>query len=180
MRGVGHKYIRNFLFKYTEGGGKTSQYLGVKNQRKLFLYNVFRWPFGSWTSGPKIVDVRTKQCVFLRPWWWRETFRPLGIRAGMSAGNPHQKVYVYAVFSFPEIYLSCRYLVELGCRQLSDRVKRHLCKRHLSVLNLKFDFIFDGGCTREEQIAPSLKRHLFPHAGRKPKAFWIYSSTLPF
>ena len=25
--------------------------------------------------------------------------------------------------------------------------------RHLSVLNLKFDFISDGGCTREEQLA---------------------------
>ena len=31
-----------------------------KNQRKLFLYKVFRQPFGSWTSAPKIVDVRTK------------------------------------------------------------------------------------------------------------------------
>ena len=53
----------------------------------------------------------------------------------------------------------------------SDSVKRHLRGRHLSVLNLKFDFISDGGCTREEQIALSLKRHLFPHGGREPKAF---------
>ena len=62
---------------------------------------------------------------------------------------------------------------------LSDSVKRHLRGRHLSVLNLKFDFISDGGCTREEQIALSLKRHLFPHGGREPKAFWICFSTLP-
>ena len=55
----------------------------------------------------------------------------------------------------------------------SDSVKRHLRGRHLSVLNLKFDFISDGGCTREEQIALSLKRHLFLHGGREPKAFWI-------
>ena len=61
----------------------------------------------------------------------------------------------------------------------SDSVKRHLRGRHLSVLNLKFDFISDGGCTREEQIALSLKRHLFPHGGREPKAFWSCFSTLP-
>ena len=60
-----------------------------------------------------------------------------------------------------------------------DSVKRHLRGRHLSVLNLKFDFISDGGCTRKEQIALSLKRHLFPHGGREPKAFWICFSTLP-
>ena len=55
--------------------------IAAKNQRKLFLYKVFPEPFGSWTSAPKIVDVRTKKCVFLRPRWWGETFRPLGIRA---------------------------------------------------------------------------------------------------
>ena len=59
-----------------------------------------------------------------------------------------------------------------------DSVKRHLRGRHLSVLNLKFDFISDGGCTREEQIALSLKRHLFPHGGREPKAFWICFSQV--
>ena len=60
----------------------------------------------------------------------------------------------------------------------SDSVKRLLRGRHLSVLNLKFDFISDGGCTREEQIALSLKRHLFPHGGREPKAFWICFSRV--
>ena len=62
--------------------------------------------------------------------------------------------------------------------QRSDSVKRHLRGRHLSVLNLKFDFISDGGRTREEQIALSLKRHLFPHGGREPKAFWICFSRV--
>ena len=57
-------------------------------------------------------------------------------------------------------------------------VKRHLRGRHLSALNLKFDFISDGRCTREEQIALSLKRHLFPHGGREPKAFWICFSRV--
>ena len=66
-----------------------------------------------------------------------------------------------------------------GTCERSDSVKRHLSRRHLSVLNLKFNFIFNGGCTREEQIALSLKRHLFQHGGRKPKAFWICFSTLP-
>ena len=62
--------------------------------------------------------------------------------------------------------------------ELLDSVKRHLRGRHLSVLNLKFDFISDGVRTREEQIALSLKRHLFPHGGREPKAFWICFSRV--
>ena len=35
-----------------------------------------------------------------------------------------------------------------------------------------------GHCTREEQIALSLKGHLFPHGGREPKAFWICFSRV--
>ena len=65
-----------------------------------------------------------------------------------------------------------------GLELYSDSVKRHLRGCHLSVLNLKFDFISDGGCTREEQIALSLKRHLFLHGGREPKAFWICFSRV--
>ena len=72
----------------------------------------------------------------------------------------------------------CGRLVNLQQTALSDSVKRHLRGRHLSVLNLKFDFISDCGCTREEQIALSLKRHLFPHGGREPKAFWICFSRV--
>ena len=49
---------------------------------------------------------------------------------------------------------------------------------HIWGLPIKFDFISDGGCTREEQIRLSLKRHLFPHRGREPKAFWICFSTV--
>ena len=68
--------------------------------------------------------------------------------------------------------------VQGGASFKSDSVKRHLRGRHLSVLNLKFNFISNGGCTREEQIALSLKRHLFPHGGREPKAFWICFSRV--
>ena len=31
-----------------------------------------------------------------------------------------------------------------------DSVKRHLSRRHLSVLSVLFNFIFDGGRTREK------------------------------
>ena len=61
----------------------------------------------------------------------------------------------------------------------SDSVKRHLSRRRHSVLNLKFDFISDGGCTREEQIALSLKRHLFRHGGRELKAFGFVFDAAP-
>ena len=41
-----------------------------------------------------------------------------------------------------------------GVRTLekSDNVKRHLSRRHLSVLNLLFNFILDGGYTCEQEI----------------------------
>ena len=61
---------------------------------------------------------------------------------------------------------------------VSDSAKCRFSKCRFSVLNLKFDFISDGGCTREKQIALSLKRHLFPHGGREPKAFWICFSRV--
>ena len=48
----------------------------ARNQRKLFWYKVFRQPFGSWMSAPKIVDVRTTKCVFLRQRWWEKLFDP--------------------------------------------------------------------------------------------------------
>ena len=40
---------------------------GGKESTQTFLYKVFREPFGSWKSAPKIVDVRIKKWVFLRP-----------------------------------------------------------------------------------------------------------------
>ena len=61
---------------------------------------------------------------------------------------------------------------------MSDSVKRRFSRCRFSVLNLKFDFISDGGRTREKQIALSLKRHLFPHGGRESKAFWICFSRV--
>ena len=48
--------------------------------------------------------------------------------------------------------------------RIMDRVIL-LSRRHLSVLNFEFDLIFDGVYTCEEEIALSLKRHLFPHGG---------------
>ena len=42
--------------------------LGTKSTQTLFW--TCREPFGSWTSAPKIMDIRTRKCVFLRPRWW--------------------------------------------------------------------------------------------------------------
>ena len=84
--------------------------------------------------------------------------------------DPNSSLHVQ--HDFPGCHVRSPGLTRAGSL-LSDSVKRHL-----SVLNLKFDFICDGGCTREKQIALSLKRHLFPHGGREPKAFWICSSRV--
>ena len=40
--------------------------------------------------------------------------------------------------------------------EISESVKCHFSKCRLSALNLKFDFISDGGCTREKQIQKAL------------------------
>ena len=50
--------------------------LGAKKQHKMFWYKVFREPFGSWTSAPRIVDVRTKKCVFCSPGDGEKLFDP--------------------------------------------------------------------------------------------------------
>ena len=43
---------------------------GPTNQCQLILHNVFREPFGSWTSAPKIVDVHPeKGCSFFAYSW---------------------------------------------------------------------------------------------------------------
>ena len=62
---------------------------GPKNQRKLYLCKVFQESFGSWTSGPKTVDVRTNKFVFLQLQWWGETFW----------GNSDKNVHVYVALS---------------------------------------------------------------------------------
>ena len=82
--------------------------IGAKKSMQTFLYKVFREPFGSWTSAPKIVDVRTKKCVFLRPRWWGETFWPRGQgRPGVRVRNVHEKSRPKSLclcrFFFPEI-----------------------------------------------------------------------------
>ena len=48
---------------------------------QTFLCKVFQEPSGSRTSAPKIVDVRIRKRIFLRPRWWGETFWPRGIQA---------------------------------------------------------------------------------------------------
>ena len=50
--------------------------MGPENQGNIFLHKVFREPFGSWTSAPKIVDVRTKKVGFLRPRNGEKLFDP--------------------------------------------------------------------------------------------------------
>ena len=66
------------------------------------------------------------------------------------------------------------------CVKIASKM-RQKCAEHLWGRTPfgRYRFYFNGGCTRGKQIALSLKRHLFPHGGRKPKAFWIYISTLP-
>ena len=46
-----------------------------------------------------------------------------------------------------------KYLI---CANFSESVKCRFSKCRFSVLNLKFDFISDGGCTREKQIQKAL------------------------
>ena len=77
-----------------------SQNLGAKKSMQTFFVQSFSRTLRVMdVRATKIVDVRTKKCVFLRPRWWGETFWPQGIRAegsGISTGNPDRKVYVYA------------------------------------------------------------------------------------
>ena len=49
---------------------------GQKINANLFLYKVFRRPFGSWTSAPKIVDVRTKSAFSCGPGGGEKLFDP--------------------------------------------------------------------------------------------------------
>ena len=83
---------------------------------------------------------------------------------------PHDTLSTSVNLILNLIYISIYNIFFVG-NLSSDSVKRHLSRRHLSALNLKFDFISDGGCTREEQIALSLKRRLFPHGGQRAQGF---------
>ena len=77
-----------------------------ENRRKFVLHHkVFPTPFGSWTSTPNIVDVHTEKSVFLRPWWWGDTFLTPG-HPGVRIRNVRRKsgpkgLYVYDVFFLP-------------------------------------------------------------------------------
>ena len=56
-----------------------------KTSTQTFSHKAFfREPFGSWTSAPKIVDVRPKKCFFLRP-------PPMG-RNFLTLGHPGVRV----------------------------------------------------------------------------------------
>ena len=106
---------------------------------------------------------------------------PLPARIVKKVSNKSPNTAFLTLFSGP-LGLSRHFFDTLGREapsEISDSVKRHLRGRHLSVLNLKFDFISDGGCIHEEQIALSLKRHLFPHGGREPKAFGFVFDAAP-
>ena len=79
--------------------------IGVKKSTQTFLYNLFEQPFGSWASAPKIVDVRTKKCVFLRPRWWGETFDPWasGRKGQECPRDIRTKKFMFMLFfRFPE------------------------------------------------------------------------------
>ena len=66
-RGRGQNFPIFISCRYLVELGPRQLGLPVADQRKLFLDRVFQEPFGSWTSAPKIVDVRTKKCILLRP-----------------------------------------------------------------------------------------------------------------
>ena len=70
-RGAGRVSVGNFWegAKYFFSGPKCppSFYIGTRKSTQTFSGKTFREPFGPWTSAPRIVDIRTKKCVFLWP-----------------------------------------------------------------------------------------------------------------
>ena len=88
--------------------GATPDTRGQKINANFCFYKVFRQPFGSRTSAPKFVDVRTKKRVFLGPRWRQRLFDPwasqiLGVRVrDVCRKSGPKSLYVYAVFFFPE------------------------------------------------------------------------------
>ena len=93
---------RTYWTYYVKDLDRNALVLGPKNQRKPFFVQSFSKTLG-------VMDVRAKNRGRPRqkvrfsaaPVMGRNFLtqgRP-GVRSGMSAGNPDQKVYVYAVFS---------------------------------------------------------------------------------
>ena len=126
---------------------------------------------GAAISGPRIADTNfTDTRIFLpypEPFW-----KPIG-RANSTRGQPYTVQLFFEDSLGPgaerprELISDSLFFATLGpkgpndpCRRKSirsiidhsDSVKRHLRGRHLSVLNLKFDFISDGGRTREDKL----------------------------
>ena len=80
-----------------------------KVNANFFCTKFFRQPFGSWTSTPKIVDVRTKKCVFLRPRVVGRNFLTPG-HPGARVRNVHgeirSKKFMFMLFFLPWIQVS--------------------------------------------------------------------------
>ena len=68
-----------------------------------FFVQRFRQPFRSWTSAPKIVDVRTKKCVFLRPAGGEKLFDPWasGRKGQERLWEIRTKKFMFMLFFFP-------------------------------------------------------------------------------
>ena len=79
----------------------------------MFFVQSFRQPFGSWTSVLKIVDVRTKKCVFLRPRWWGETF--------LTPGHPGVRVRNVRGKSGPKSLCLWHFFLPLNTDSFSKR-----------------------------------------------------------
>ena len=71
--------------------------IGARKTMQTFLHKVFQQPFGSWTSAPKIVDVHTKKCVFLRPGGGEKLFDPghSGVRVRNVRGKSGPKSFMF-------------------------------------------------------------------------------------
>ena len=157
--------------------GESSEKIQWRKSRQILSRLWLSWFFRPWVTHDIIIyKGKLSKCSFtqLAPTlkWWKHcsafTYPLFEVQLSALAAG------VWPFFKVQET----RGAAGISFDWESDSVKRHLRGRHLSALNLKFDFISDGGCTREEQIALSLKRHLFLHGGREPKAFWICFSRV--
>ena len=72
-----------------------------KHQRKLFLHKIFLQPFGSWTSAPKIVDVRAKSAFSCGPTGGEKLLTPehSGVRVRNVRGKSGPKNLCLCCFS---------------------------------------------------------------------------------
>ena len=110
---------------------KSNDSIGAKKSTQTFLYEVFRQPFGSWTSAPKTLDVHTKKCVFLRPQQWGETFAKVMILpfVRIHSGN-HSKFIFLCICICYEIKIMSKLIFKSAVQPPQNR-KEQLCL-HLS------------------------------------------------